>query len=108
MSNRRLGSVIMSVDSMLRNDKTTLAQRLSEGQSAGHRGLASQFEHHIAADLMDIEQYLKGQSAAIESARTAMSQTHDLVERVVEALESVQAAMLDPDEGGEPGNLAVH
>jgi hypothetical protein len=69
---------------------------------------ASQFEHNIAADLMDIEQNLKGQRASIESARTAMSQTDDLVERVVEALESVQAAMLDPDEGGERGNLAVH
>jgi hypothetical protein len=68
---------------------------------------ASQFEHNIAADLMDIEQNLKGQSASIESARTAMSQTDDLVERVVEALESVQAAMLDPDEG-ERSDLAVN
>ena len=66
---------------------------------------ASQFEHNIAADLVDIEQNLKGQSAAIESARTAMSQTDDLVERVVEALESLQAAVLDADESGERSNL---
>ena len=69
---------------------------------------ASQFEHNIAADLVDIEQNLKGQSASIESARTAMSQTDDLVERVVEALESLQTAMLDADEGGERSNLAIH
>ena len=69
---------------------------------------ASQFEHNIAADLMDIEQNLKGQRASIESARTAMSQTDDLVERVVEALESLQTAMLDADEGGERSDLAVN
>jgi hypothetical protein len=69
---------------------------------------AAQFEHNIAADLMDIEQNLKGQSVSIESARTAMSQTDDLVERVVEALESLQTAMLDADEGGERSDLAVN
>jgi hypothetical protein len=35
----------------------------------------------------------------LESARTAMSETDDLVERVVEALESLQSAVLD---SGEP------
>jgi hypothetical protein len=69
---------------------------------------ASQFEHNLAADLVDIEQNLKGQGASIESARTAMSQTDDLVERVVEALESLQTAMLDPDEGGERSNMAIN
>ena len=58
--------------------------------------------------LVDIEQSLKGQGASIESARTAMSQTDDLVERVVEALESLQTAMQDADEGGERSNLAIH
>jgi len=61
---------------------------------------SSQFEHNMAADLVDIEQNLKGQIASIESARTAMSQTEDLVEFVVEALESLQTAMADPDEIG--------
>jgi hypothetical protein len=61
---------------------------------------ASQFEHNIAADLLDIEESLKAQGASIESARTAMSQTEDLVEFVVEALESLQTAMADPDEIG--------
>ncbi|MEO8592778.1 MAG: protein kinase [Candidatus Solibacter sp.] len=57
----------------------------------------TQFEHNIAADLVDIEHGLKTQGAAIESGRTAMSQTDDLVERVVEALESPQTAVLDSD-----------
>ena len=58
----------------------------------------SQFEHNIAADLVDIEEGMKTQSAAIESARTAMAQTDDLVERVVEALESLQTTVLDESE----------
>jgi hypothetical protein len=69
---------------------------------------ASQFEHNMAADLVDIEETLKGQIASIESARTAMSQTDDLVERVVEALESLQTTMLDPDEGGERSSMAIN
>ena len=58
----------------------------------------SQFEHNIAADLVDIEEGMKTQGAAIESARTAMAQTDDLVERVVEALESLQTTVLNEDE----------
>ena len=69
---------------------------------------ASEFEHNMAADLVDIEQSLKVQSTAIESARTAMSQTDDLVERVVEALESLQTAVLEQDEGGERSSLAIN
>ena len=53
----------------------------------------------MAADLVDIEQSLKVQSAAIESSRTAMSQTDDLVERVVEVLESLQTTVLEQSEG---------
>jgi chromosome segregation ATPase len=65
------------------------------------RGHTSQFERNIAADLVDVEQSLKTQSVAIESARTAMSQTDDLVERVVEALESLQMAVMDQGTGVE-------
>lgn len=59
------------------------------------RQYLSRFERDMAADLVDIENNLKVHDAAIESARTAMSQTDDLVERVVEALESLQSAVLD-------------
>ena len=71
------------------------------------RGHTSQFERNLAADLVDVEQTLKTQSVAIESARTAMSQTDDLVERVVEALESLQMAVMDQGVGVEhaPGTV---
>jgi hypothetical protein len=68
----------------------------------------SEFEHNIAADLVDLEQSGKAQSVAIESARTAMSQTDDLVERVVEALEALQTAVLEQSEGGGQPNFAVN
>ena len=72
------------------------------------RTTTSHFEHNIAADLVDLEQSLKVQSSAIESARTAMSQTDDLVERVVEALESLQMAVMDQGEISEPASFAVN
>ncbi len=62
------------------------------------RNHTAHFERSVAADLVDIEQNMKLNAAAIESARTAMSQTDDLVERVVEALESLQTAVLDQSE----------
>jgi eukaryotic-like serine/threonine-protein kinase len=58
----------------------------------------AQFERDIAADLVDIESNLKVHEVAIESSRTAMAQTDDLVERVVEALESLQSAVMDRSE----------
>jgi hypothetical protein len=69
---------------------------------------ASGLEYRVAADLVDIEQSLKVQSAAIESSRTAMSQTDDLVERVVEALESLQTTVLDQDESNVRASFAVN
>lgn len=62
------------------------------------RNHTAHFERSVAADLVDIEQNMKLNAAAIEAARTAMSQTDDLVERVVEALESLQTAVLDQTE----------
>jgi len=87
-----------------------LNERMSKMERAVDemRRHASQFEHRVAADLVDIEQSIKVQSVAIESARTAMSQTDDLVERVVEALESLQTSVLDRgDDVGQP-SLAVN
>ena len=69
---------------------------------------ASGLEYRVAADLVDIEQSLKVQSAAIESSRTAMSQTDDLVERVVEVLESLQTTVLEQSEGDERSSFAVN
>jgi hypothetical protein len=53
----------------------------------------------VTRDVRNFERALKAQSAAIESARTAMGQTDDLVERVVEALDSLQSMfMTSPEE----------
>lgn len=52
----------------------------------------------VAQDMLGFESRLKAQSSALESARTAMAQTDDLVERVVEALESLQSTVLDSAE----------
>jgi hypothetical protein len=89
----------------------SLAGRIAQIEKAVEelRRKFSQFEHNIAADLVDIEHGLKTQSAAIESARTAMSQTDDLVERVVEALESLQTTVLDEgDTSPERAAFAVN
>jgi hypothetical protein len=56
---------------------------------------------NVAGDLHDFEKTLKTQGVAIESSRTAMAQTDDLVERVVEALELLQSSMLDQHETAE-------
>jgi chromosome segregation ATPase len=63
----------------------------------------STLQSNVAADLHDFEQALKSQSVAIESARTAMAQTDDLVERVVEALELLQSSVLDQHEAAAAG-----
>jgi uncharacterized coiled-coil protein SlyX len=58
----------------------------------------SELHNHVAADMHEFELNLKAQSSAIDSARTAMAQTDDLVERVVEALESLQSTVLEQSE----------
>jgi chromosome segregation ATPase len=52
----------------------------------------------VADDVQNLETTVKQQSASMESLRTAMSQTDDLVERVVEALESLQSTILEHSE----------
>lgn len=52
----------------------------------------------VTRDIRNFERALKAQANAIESARTAMGQTDDLVERVVEALDSLQSMFMTPAE----------
>ena len=66
------------------------------------------FEHSVAADLVDIERSIKAQAAAIDSSHTAMSQTDDLVERVVEALESLETTVLEKGAGVKRSAPAVN
>jgi predicted nucleic acid-binding Zn-ribbon protein len=49
----------------------------------------------VIQDLEGLERSLQDHSASVESTRTAMAQTDDLVERVVEALESLQTIVLE-------------
>jgi uncharacterized protein YhaN len=62
------------------------------------RTTTAKFQKDAAADLHAIEAEIATQEAAVQSARTAMAQTDDLVERVVEALESLQSAVLEQSE----------
>ena len=64
----------------------------------GVRDHAVEFERNVAADFHDFEAILKQQDAAVQSARTAIAQSDDVVERVVEALESIQAAVFEQSE----------
>jgi hypothetical protein len=59
---------------------------------------AAKFEKDVAMDLHGLEAAVGAQDAAVQSARMAMAQTDDLVERVVEALESLQSAVLEQSE----------
>lgn len=77
-----------------------LGQRMAATEQglATLRERASGFQEQVDADLHGFEQTLKGQAAAIDSARTAMAQTDDLVERVVEALELLQTTVIEQAE----------
>jgi hypothetical protein len=66
------------------------------------RSSAAKFEKDVAVDLHDLEAAIGAQEASVQSARTAMAQTDDLVERVVEALESLQSAVLEQSEDHAP------
>ena len=68
--------------------------RLERGLEAFDRDSAA-LRDSVAADIADFERAIQAQSSAIESARTALAQTDDLVERVVEALESLQSIVLE-------------
>jgi hypothetical protein len=62
-----------------------------------------EFEQSVAADLVDLEETLRKQTIAIDAARTQISQTDELVERMVKALEALQRAVLDHEpSGGSP------
>jgi chromosome segregation ATPase len=75
----------------------SIAERLAlaEQNYQTLRDHAAALQESMAADLGDLNQKLHSQAGAIESARTAVSQTDDLVERIVEALELLQASVAE-------------
>jgi len=77
-----------------------IAKRVADLEKALQdvRTRSTALEDAVAADLSGMEQTLATHGAAIDSARTAMAQTDDLVERVVEALELLQTSVLDQHE----------
>jgi hypothetical protein len=64
----------------------------------------TEFEQSVAADLLDIEDGLRKQSTAMDAARAQIAQTDVVVERMVQALEALQRAVLDRD---SPGDSAI-
>jgi serine/threonine protein kinase len=68
-------------------------QKLEENLDAFDTDAAA-LRDSVTRDIRNFERALKQQSTAIESARTAMGQTDDLVERVVEALDSLQSMFI--------------
>jgi chromosome segregation ATPase len=69
-------------------------------ESAQHaERAASQFaemQSSLIEELREIGTTVKSHTAAIESIRTSMARTDDFMERIVEALESLQSMVLDP------------
>jgi eukaryotic-like serine/threonine-protein kinase len=86
---QRLGCLEQSLDAL--GQRVALAE---QGFDALRQQSAA-FQQSVASDFQSFENGMKAQGVAIESARTAMSQTDDLVERVVEALELLQSSVLD-------------
>ena len=64
---------------------------------------ASESQNRVEADIRRNENQLAEHTAVLESYRTAVAQTDDLVERVVEALESLQSTVLDQPAAGAVG-----
>jgi eukaryotic-like serine/threonine-protein kinase len=69
-----------------------------ESAMEGIRHQVSELHQMVGQDFLNFEKVLQSQATAIDSARTAIAQTDDLVERVVEALESLQATVLENSE----------
>ncbi|HTS25883.1 MAG TPA: hypothetical protein VMH81_08405 [Bryobacteraceae bacterium] len=72
---------------------------LEEALAAAH-GDSAGLRNTVAGDVDELKKTLQSQTAAIESVRMATAQTDDLVERVVEALGSLQSLVLERT--GEP------
>ena len=84
----------------LQHSAATSAERVKRVEraieAAEQRG--AEFAGSAAAQLRALEQTVRAQAAALESARLALAQTDDLVERVVEALDSLQTIVLERSE----------
>jgi hypothetical protein len=82
------------------NSSADRINRLERGFGALDRDSAT-LRDSITPEMSNFRKVIQAQAAAVESARTALAQTDDLVERVVEALESLQSIVLE--HAGEAG-----
>ncbi len=87
---------MQSLEQARQSDSEWMRKMESSLEAAGREGAA--LREGIKSEMEACDRALKAQSAAIESARMATAQTDDLVERVVEALESLQTIVLDSSE----------
>jgi len=80
------------------------AERMTRAEQATEsaRRQAASFAEEGAVRMHALEQTLGSQADALESARRALAQTDDLVERVVEALDSLQSIVLERSEERSP------
>lgn len=81
-----------AAERMTRTEHTTEAARRN----------AAAFAEDAAVRMHALEQTIGSQAEALESARRALAQTDDLVERVVEALDSLQSIVLERSEERSP------
>jgi hypothetical protein len=91
-SQERLGRV-----ELLMEAATERVARSEHNLDVGRRQ-AAEFAEGSSIRLHALEQSLQSQAENLESARRAMAQTDDLVERVVEALDSLQSIVLERSE----------
>jgi chromosome segregation ATPase len=89
VSPERIGGIEVLLQTA--TERTSRAEQTTEAV----RNQAAAFAETAAAQLHALEQTVRAQADALESARTALAQTDDLVERVVEALDSLQSIVLE-------------
>ena len=83
--------------SQLEQTVTALGDRLSKLAQRLDDAVKSASDRHatVTRDIEEVQKTLQRQSSSLESTRVSITQADDLVERVVDALESLQAIVLD-------------
>jgi eukaryotic-like serine/threonine-protein kinase len=95
-----LGAVQMQVVSLegkvaAAGERAQRAEQTASQIDEGARREAASLQVSLAGELHALELTVKGHAAAIDSMRGAMARTDDFMERVVEALESLQTMVLE-------------
>jgi hypothetical protein len=76
-------------------ERAEFAEQAASQTNEGARREAANLQVSLAGELHALELTVKAHGAAIESIRGAMARTDDFMERVVEALESLQTMVLE-------------